>query len=178
MVVAAQAVEITLQEFQRMLACEKGAQIVALETVTVPSYRKRGCPFKDNLLKYTRLTVVVNWQYSRTVNRQRVREGLPPNFEALPRQWGTRLTGLPFVSHVTKEGEHRLYLEALPLRVLEREFWTADTHEVIPTEEVRPYLVEHQPNARQGTRREILVRDYNVANIKSATMKHGQYVIT
>src|SRR3954471_10720191 len=130
---------ITLQELQAVLSASKGAKIVTLTTITKPDLKK-DCPY-EGVYKISVVNGIVNWQYANVINRQLEKEGKEKSFVPQKRKWGTRLDNSPFVSHVNKEGKHKLYLEMKVERILSTEYKSNDGT-VIPQEEIQEYLRE------------------------------------
>lgn len=167
---------ITRRELQAMLADTHGAEILSFTALTEPAYRKTGCPWKDNLFKLARVNGTINWDYARAVNRQREREGVPPDFESLPRAWGTHLRDTPFISHVTKGGDHRLYVKLKVHHSLGHVYLTGDGG-TLAEEDVAPFLAPKRGNPRQGLEKEVLERDYTVSNMVALKMRSMGYII-
>lgn len=167
---------ISVREFQAMILETKGSTVVTLTALTVPDYRKTGCPFKNNIQKLARVNGFLNWVYEDAVNRQRVRENKPANFEAEPRAWGTQLKQTCFISHVTRAGDHKLYLKFKVQTVLNIAYLTLDGQD-IPETEVEPWLNEKERNYRQGLQREVVERDYTVANLLAVVYNRMGYII-
>jgi hypothetical protein len=162
---------LNIEQFQSLLAHSKGAKIITLIVMT-----KADIPTKE-VYKLSRVNGIVNFQYSNSVNRQREREEKEPDFVPKKRKWGTRLSGLPFVSHVTKDGNHRLYLEVKVERVLSTEYRNAEG-KTIPEEEITPLLKgKKSQKEHQGVEKEVVLRDYDVANILGVTINGVDYII-
>ena len=58
--------------------------------------------FYDKTEKHAKVNGMINWTYENSVNNQRAREHEGDiadleHFEALPRKWGVRVKGTPFV---------------------------------------------------------------------------------
>lgn len=174
---AANYERVGLEALQALLLTTEGAEPFTLTALTVPDYRKRKCPFKDDILKLARVNGMINWDYTNAVNRQRAREGVAPNFVALPRRWGTPLAKTPFVSHVTKDGRHKLYVRFRAMRLLGVEYFHLDGRP-IPTELADPWINKPEPNERQGVEQEVYERDYTVTNILSVVVNKRGYVLT
>lgn len=154
---------------QFVLGNIRGAGFVTIQTQTAPALSKEGKAVLGQVTKTARVNGVINWQYAKSVNRQRKREGKTVYFEAHARKWGTRLKGLPFVVHVTKprrkadKPEHRLYLEMKVEKSLGHEYSDASGNP-LDAETVKPFL-RNNGKSRQGVDKEIILRDYHVQNI-------------
>lgn len=166
---------ISVTQFQALLAEAKGAKIITLTTLTTPDVKK-DCPYKD-VVKISVVNGIVNWHYSYAVNRQREREGKEKDFEPSPRKWGTRLKGLPFVSHVRKDGEHKLYLEVKVERILSIEYKDSEG-KLIDNKELEPFLKEKKNSkGLQGLEKEIICRDYSIESIVTINIQGQGYIL-
>ena len=170
-----------------LLSAVKGAKIVTITTKTIPAMVRtaedgRINPFagknlrKDvSVRKIARVNGVVNWNYTNSVNRQLVREGKTADFTAHPRKWGTRMSGLPFVIHI-KDGKVNLYLEMKVERSVEH-WYEDDKGNRVNADEVKPFL-KPRSVTRQGTDKEVILRDYRIDNIIAIRHEGDTYVIT
>lgn len=167
---------ITQSELQALFFATNKTQIVSFVSVTDPAMRMRDNPYRS-ARKVSIVNGVVNWIYSRTVNRQREREQKTMDFKALERKWGTRIKHTPLVSHfVGDEGETRLYLE---VKVERRSFLYFDpvTKKRIDEALIAPFLKDPEPNDRQDLEREIVLRDYRLTNIAELRIAGEEYTI-
>lgn len=169
-------IPIGIQEFLAMMvdSGSRGAFPLTMKAKTIPDYRKTGCPFRNNLFKIAVVNGFLNWDYTAAVNRQRVREGETPNFEAMPRAWGTQLTKTPLISHINKEGKHRLYLKFKVQKVLDTYFVDNNNTSLLKSD-VEPWLNKPRPNTRQGVDGEVFERDYAVDNIMEISYRGLRY---
>lgn len=165
------SIGISLADLMGLLSVSRGAQFATLTALTDARLRKTGNPHGE-VRKRSRVNVVINFGYARAVNRQRVREGGTGGFAAQPRQWGTRLPGLPFVTH-----KGRAYLECKIERALGHEYLAADGR-VLSDDDVTPFLPPRRGSAEhQGVEREILLRDYAVDAIESIAFGGNSYFV-
>lgn len=168
---------ITVQQLQAMLAHSKGAKIVTLTTITYPEVLKATPEAYRDIRKISRINGIVNFHYANAVNRQREKEGKSKDFVPKKRNWGTRLDGLPFVSHVTKDGQHRLYLELKVERVFETVYKTPDGT-VVEEDVIKPFLKAKRSNAdHQGVDKEVVLRDYPVDSIVTIDIGGETYIL-
>jgi hypothetical protein len=148
------------------------ATFVALRTRTDARLRKTGNPY-PNVRKLSRTQVVIGHKYENSVNNQRKREGSEPTFEAMPRKWGERKAGTPFVEHNGK-----LYLECGMLRVLDEPQYIAESGDELPREAIEPFLPTKGSNAEhQGVEKEVILRDYAIESITEITIDGERYEI-
>ncbi len=163
------------QEIIERLSSIKGAKMVTIVSQTEPPMRKTNNPYAGKVVKVSHVNGVINWNYERSVNRQREREGSEPDFEALPRSWGDRIMGTPLVRHV-KDGVEKRYLEMKVERVLTTTYIDYTTGEAIDPEVLRPFLRENAGNIRQNLEKPVILRDYNIDNIAKIFMDGEEIV--
>jgi hypothetical protein len=139
----------TLEEFKSALLERKGTTFVTIVAETDPKLRKRGNPYAGRVTKRSRVNGAIGWIYGNGVNRQRIREGLDPDFEAFPRKWGERIKGTPFVEH-----KGNTYLELKVERVLldRRVAPQAQARRRAPASRESRYLAGLQLGQHQGHR--------------------------
>ena len=160
---------ITQENLQSMLADIRGATFATLVTKTDARLKKTGNPF-GNVEKVSRVNVCLGFQYEKAVNRQRAREGTEADFEAVPRQWGEKISPM-FIAHKGK-----IYLETKVERSLSTTYLDSKGQE-IPSEAVKPFLPARAESSRQETEKEILVRDYAMDSILSLSFRGEDYVV-
>jgi len=164
-------------ELAELLRSVRGSSIVSIESCTEPRLLAKHPvsgqpnPFRNNVVKVSRVNGIIGWQYERSVNRQRTREEMTPDFESLPRKWGFRLPGTPLVEH-----EGRLYIELKVHQSLGHRYETLDGRE-LDDADIEPYLPQHSAG-RQGVRGEVILRDYALENILSIKMNGKTYIIS
>lgn len=154
--------------FISLLNTKKGASPITITALTEPNWKplketEGFNPFKGSVKKRCRINGMIGWAYEAAVNRQRIRENQEPDFDALPRKWGTRLHGTPWVTHITKDGIAKTYLELKCENVYEVEYVDGNGNPV--PFDVLHYIKESKNNPRQELEREIILRDYDVTNI-------------
>jgi hypothetical protein len=108
--------------------------------------------------------------YAAMVARRLEEEGKDPKaFELSPRQWGVRDQGAPFVRHNGK-----LYLEVIFLKAGEVTYLV----DGVPTDAkdiVGLGLEPKQEGAQGGLENRVILRTYDVANIKMITINHQEH---
>jgi hypothetical protein len=156
----------------------RGATFVTIEARTEPKLLVKILhdgniepnPFIGNVVKVSRVNGVINWVYENAVNRQRTREELDADFQAMPRKWGNRLAETPLVEH---KGNY--YLELKVQKSLGYHYETLDG-QMLDTEAVNRFFPK--PSAsRQGVEREILLRDYSLANIRRINIRGEEHEV-
>lgn len=89
---------ISLAELRDKLLEQRGATVISMVTRTSPDLvGGKKCPLVG-MEKVSYVVGMINWDYSNSVNRQRIRENQPidgsgevEEFKAMPRAWGRRL---------------------------------------------------------------------------------------
>lgn len=150
-------------------------QNIVIVSRTEPAMRKTNNPYFGKVFKVSTVSGLMNWSYARQVNLQRQREGglivvdgLPQiktteNFVSHERKWGTRLKNSPFVEH---KGE--FYLELMVQEAIRHEY-RDETGEPFDVELIRPYLQRTSRSNRQGTDKEVILRDYRLDRVIAVT---------
>ena len=152
-----------------MLMNRKGCTIVSIKATTDARLKKTGNTH-GACSKVARVNGMIGWNYTNSVNNQRVREDLAPTFEALPRLWGERIQGTPLVVH---KGEY--YLEVKVERVMEVTYIRDRDGEILTYAEVEPFLPSKPEATRGGTDKVIYPTDYKIANIDEIKIDGVEY---
>ena len=153
-----------MPQFEKRLRGLTGVTPVGMTSVTHPAMRVRENPHRDRVVKITRTNAWIGANYTRQVNRQRVREELPDDFLAIPRTWGKRIGPSPLVLLTTGNGRKLWYLDC---RVVAR-VWTyrdLQTGAEIQESELARWLIPARPSRRQRLHRHIVLRDYRLDRI-------------
>lgn len=148
----------------------RGASFATITTRTDARLLKTGNPFGP-VVKVSRVNVTLGFQYAAAVNRQRDREGTKADFEAMPRQWGERCKLSPLLI----EHKGKFYLETKVERSMSHEYRT-ENGAILTDAQVEPFLPS-RGGSRQGTEKEILVRDYALDSIVGISFKGQDYVL-
>lgn len=124
----------------------------------------RGCR------KIARVNGFINFTYENSVNNQRKREGLTPDFKAEERKWGSHEES----DHVGCIVEHngKFYLSIKGERVLERYF----EYDGKRVELDSGFLPKPKP-LNQGVDKEVVYRNYAIDSIKSIKIDGEEYII-
>lgn len=184
-------------DLRDLLFALKGATAVSFVARTDQSNNLKGG--KKNPLhgleKLAYVNGIVNWNYQNSVNNQREREDLTPDFQAEPRAWGKRLHDLlptkngnrrllPLVAHpfdkdiVTLEELQaipvdQLYLEFKPQNSIEYRYYL--NNEEISKDVVHENLRPKTEGKRQQVENVVKVRDYKLNSIESITLQGTYY---
>lgn len=163
---------VTVDELQQILINTKGSKFVGFVALTVPDMKKTNNPYFNTLQKETSIyNAIINWTYETSVNKQRIREGKEPDFEALPRVWGSRIKGTPLVEYNGK-----YYLEVRMGNVKAQRFLNNGIE--ISKEEIEPFLrIKKNEGQRQELDKPIILRDYELRSIKEIKMGGTSYKI-
>lgn len=152
-----------------LLAQVKGATFATIIAETVPKLKKTGNTL-GHVRKVSRVNVCLGFQYENAVNRQLGREDQEADFQAAPRQWGTKVTPM-IVEHKDK-----FYIETKVEKSLDSQYIDEDGKE-IPFALVEPFLPAKRKSTRQGTDKEILVRDYSLDSLKTIAFGGETYLM-
>ncbi len=178
---------ISQAKLRDVLAGIKGAKFATILTETTPKLKGgKSCPL-NGIVKLSRVNVTLNFNYEKAVNRQLEREGKEAEFEAEPRKWGNRLKidnksaclVVKDCQHEIKLGElstippSKVYLECKVEKALDS-VYVLNGKEV-PYEEVKPYF--YDSTSRQGTDKEVIVRDYSLSSIREITLDKVVYKV-
>jgi len=148
-----------------LLKQTRGATPVSLIVETEPELVKpKTNPLAGRLRKRSYINGMIGWHYANSVNRQLAREEKDAEFEAVPRKWGQRLPNSPLVEHNGK-----LYLETKVEKVYDTKYILDDKE--VTKEEIAEYLRGKTESSRQGTEKQIILRDYALDNIKEIRIK-------
>jgi len=167
--------EITSQDFINMVAAMvKGVSFVTFESVTTPKLRK-GNPWGGSVTKVSHVNATIGYSYENAVNRQRVREDAPADFEAAPRAWGQLkvINGKPSPYFVEHKGTD--YFRVKIERVLTSPVYLDANNQVIPNEVVKPWLYASGSSSRQNVENEIIHREYKMENIRNIRINKEEY---
>ena len=168
-------ITLSRENLINILRNQVGATFVTIVARTSPKMYAKN-PFATagiEVIKVSSVNGTINFVYENAVNNQRSREDLDMDFQAFPRKWGQRLFDgnrcLPLVEH---KGEY--YLELKIQKSLGYHYENAATGEIIDTELVNPHLYQPGPS-RQGVEREIILRDYKIANVMTIKLHGNEY---
>lgn len=170
---------ISLNGFREMILGCAGTKIASIVTRTTPKMRKKGNPFFGNCLKIAKSNVIINPSdsgYENSVNRQRTREEKEPNFEAEPRLWGNKLTGIPFIAHINRVGEANTYFWVKVERVIWVRYVDSEA-KYLDSDEVESYITDGPESTRQGTNKSIVVRNYKSENVIGIFMDGQKFLV-
>ena len=129
--------------------------------------------FSPSVTKISTVNGILCSDYENAVNKQRGKEGLKKNFSSKSRAWGTRIGDSSLIEH---KGE--FYLE---IRVLSSSY-LYETDEGVPlsdeeVELISKFLPPSRPT-RQGVENEIVVRTYNLSNIREVCYSGSRYILS
>lgn len=173
-------------DFFALFNTQSNPTIATLTTCTIPAMVKKDRetkqpnPFIGRVLKRSKVNGIVGgWNYASAVNRQRLREANPqtvaeveavPDFEALPRSWGTRVPNSGLVQHGNK-----YYVELKVERSLETTYLIDGQPATDKQlEELKKFLPKKSESTRQGVEKQIILRDYALESVVGVKM-NGQY---
>jgi hypothetical protein len=149
--------DLSLSQFESRLHQIKRCQPVGFTSIVTPSrLKKTGHPYAGRVRKVSIGRGMINCIYADSVNRQRLREGLPDNFTCGEPSVGDRVAGTPLACKVTDAGSSVFYLEVF-LQDLKSHYFDRETHvELSYFDDIKPYEYATRRNsfrASQGTRK-------------------------
>lgn len=174
--------QITQKQLVNRLSKNRRANIVTIFAQTVPKLLP-GCPYRGQVIKLAEVNGMINWIYKNAVNAQREREGQPlepvemdgviyhpgggvttyqvAKFQPLPRYWGERVKGTPFVVY---EDQH--YLE-MKIQRRRGEIYLVNGQPASDFQMSRlsQYLAPENHGRRQRVDRPVVLRDYRLDHI-------------
>lgn len=158
--------ELSLSQLELLLRNVRRATAVSLVARTQPVMRVRGNPYRDNLVKIARVNGLIGIDYRSCIDRQRQREATEAGTEPETYTTGhlhvrSRIEGTVLFGYRDK-----VVLPVKVERVIETQYRTIDTDELVPVELVTPWLKKRQPGSkRQGVNRQVVLRDYPLTSI-------------
>jgi predicted 2-oxoglutarate/Fe(II)-dependent dioxygenase YbiX len=165
---------ISLPQLQILLARVKGAKPLTISAFVDARAKKTGNPFAE-IRKLSKVNGFTGANYEASVNRQQDREGTVPAFEAKERSWGER------VSSALVEKDGKWYLAIQPRATSKPMFFArmaGQPFKLTVKEAIAHLLPAHKSNAEsQGVDKEVVYRNYALANIAAITMDGESYRI-
>ncbi len=163
---------ITEQQLVDLLKDQKCAAPITISAFVSARPRKTGNPY-DDILKFSVVNGFTGHDYENSVNRQRIREGMTPDFHARDRAWGSSINNC--VS--TKDG--KFYLRIRPLRSKNPIYYVKENGALrrVRKAEIERFLPPTSHSAIQGTAKEIYHREYSIANIRTVNFGGRCYEI-
>lgn len=155
----ADQLSLTLPQLQKRLSRIERPMPVGLVTITTPAMRKKNNPFFGRVIKISHVTAWINFRYSKSVNRQRIREHKPADFRALERSWGERIQKTPLVEY-----GQQWYLDLKIERRLSQ-LRDVKTGQIIDPKALAPFVRPVPKNRRQHLNVEVILRDYRLDHI-------------
>lgn len=187
---------VSRNEMRKMLFNVRGSKPITISTKTKPSLvGGKKCPFVG-VEKIAIINVMINFDYTKSVNRQRMREGNSEEFVASERKWGATLhtynevsggtRNIPFVAKnvdsdvISEEDFMNLPDSDLFLNVkIEKNvgYEYVLNGEVQDKDEVNKHLRPSTPSSKQDVEKEIIPRSYSWVNVTEIVMSGEVYKI-
>jgi hypothetical protein len=163
--------QVTKRQLVNRLKQLSGSTFASLVTATQPRM-KAGAPHRE-VVKIARLNVVLNHDYSNSVNRQRIREGEEPDFVPEPHPYADRVPGTPLrvnrknptLKYLTYKLQQRIEVRYIDKRGAE-----------IPEEDLKPWFYQ-RTNHSQELEYPVIVNDVLLDNIQQITMMGTTYQV-
>jgi len=166
--------QLTYTELIEQLNSFNGVTFVSCSIQTEPRLKKggrAGCPhnpYFGSITKEVKLNGAVGFDYTNSVNNQRLREDNITEFEAKPRAWGVLMEGRKFVEH-----KDTYYLQ-LKIENSTTPVYKFDG-EVIDKSELKTWLPKKRTSSTQEVEKEVIIRDIKLSNIKTITFNKDTY---
>lgn len=160
---ATEIVQMTPDELVEHVKNLKGTTAISFDAVTDARLKKTGNPIPLPCAKWSKVNGMIGYNYENSVNNQREREGSERDFDAAPRQWGTR------IHPCVVEHKGNFYLTVKIERVLEQPRYFDANGKEREIMEVKPFLPS-KGATRQGVEKEVIHREYGIENIRNLRM--------
>jgi len=163
---------INQEQLKTLLGNIKGAKPLTISAFVDARAKKTGNPFVE-IRKLSKVNGFTGVNYEASGQRQEMREGVAPTFEASERQWGER------VSSALVENKGKFYLAIQPKHSAKPVFIArkslSDFFKVVSKDSIANFLPAHKPNTNQGTEKEIVYRNYALESIAGLTIDGETY---
>jgi hypothetical protein len=166
-----------MTKIEQLMTQVNGATFISIDTETpVKLTGGKNNPLQGRVVKRVTGSNVMVFQnkttnaYENMVNKRLVEEGFEPqSFSVGPRTWGTRRQDSPFVDH-----DDNIYLEVIFLRA-------GDVQYLVDGEVFEGHidgLPQSSSEGHQGgLENKVIIRTYNIDNIKSITINKQHHVL-
>jgi len=164
--------KITVDELRHSLEeLPAGATFVSVVQVTPADMNKTNNPFYGKVFKVAKLQGVLDGDYTKAVNRQRLREGKAADFVSQPRKWGQRVGDTCLIEH---KGTY--YLEVRVLRTL-RSRLVDESGRFMAKSKVAAFLKAESGAPQQDLDKEIVIRTPKLENLRRIAIKGQRFEI-
>jgi len=161
-----------VQEVIEFIKGIKGATTVGIDYESPVKMKKTGNPFADRCVtKSQSVSGMIGVNYENSVNRQLVREGKEPEFEAQARTWGEHVSSAIVVS---KDGNFSIILQAVNPPQNVQYFMDGAP---IDKSVIEDFLPVRKPSAHQGTEKPVMNQTFRLDRVKSIRVKGQEIVI-
>ena len=161
-------VQITRQELVSMLKAIKGARAATFVYESAPKMLvkskidKVANPFRDDVIKHRVHNVMLNFDYTNSVNRQRAREGKEDAGEFVAQAgWGEH-TG---DNRIIVELHGREYIQVKLQKVIKTEYRQISNGSMIDAATLSEFFSTRKPSSNQGVDRAVDVLKIKVDNV-------------
>lgn len=161
---------LTPYELKEYLLTIRHAMPCTFLAETTPDMNKTGNPYWGRVTKKVNINVFVGFNYGKSVNRQRSKEGLLADFIPRPRKWGERIYPTPVIYH-----KQKWYMETRFLHDVWPTFFIDGKY--VSYNIIKPYLNDVHIPYNQGVKKPIFCRDYSLESIKEININGHEFVI-
>jgi len=158
---------ISIDELTRILCERKGAEIFTFYAETTPKTWKRN-RITGELFPYSSIVHkaivngLLNCDYQKNVNKQRVREGKKPDFEA-KKNWFVHIPNTPFVRNANKD-DGKIYVQIRVRKFLYSAYFVDGKQ--VTRESISGWLSKKRKPVNQGLDRDIISIVYNINDFR------------
>jgi hypothetical protein len=160
-------------EIRNILFAIKGATPATILTHTEARMRKTNNPYYKLVVKRQWHNIFLNANYEKSVNRQRIKEGVEMPFIAQARKNGIKLPDSPIIYNTNTR---RYYLSTMVL-VSNRAEYLFD-NQVIDKSLIENFLQASSSASNQGVDKEVVVRDFKMSSIQEVRVNGMVYIVT
>lgn len=169
--------EISMIDFIKLLAeSNKSNQFVSAKTITAPKMVAHNNPFYNRVAKVNEEVFMFGAIYQNRVNNERERENKEGDF---------KFSSLPFGKWIIpnkvlfNKGNFYVRLNKMPVNSSQKTRYYIDGRLATAKEmaELQKFLIRRNSNNSQGLKNNVIVLDYNLANIREWTMNGETYKI-
>ncbi len=164
----------TAQLIEMLMNWNLGSQPATVQYATTPKINKDGKSVFGDLLKLGAVNCMIGYNYAKSVNNQRTREGKEADFEVEPLWKGK---GIHLNSRIVKHIDTGvLYLSYKHERTLKSLHFDAVLN-FIPSAMLKPYFYKSSKPQKQGVEEVVKPRTLKIENIRRLKFKKVTYEI-
>lgn len=160
--------KVTSKQLIKLLKQTTHSTFATITLITKPRMRKTENPYYDTAIKLSTYNVCLNFDYERSVNRQREREEKRQNFVGED-NWGEHES--PCI--IKLKGTY--YLQCKLEKRLKVDYINSKTNEDL-SKAIEPFLYKSYSSKKQDLEKEVICIRPKIDNILTVTMNNETYV--